>query len=92
MSNVQMPAAQKSLETNIEEMFDVMACYFPVSFTPPPNSVHSITRQELADTLQGTLTCSPLYAPLFIPLLVEKLCSSLRCCRWQQMSTYSCQY
>ena len=49
----QVPTAQKSLETNIEEMFDVMACYFPISFTPPPNSVHSITRQDLAGHTAG---------------------------------------
>lgn len=74
----QVPAAQESLQANYEELFDVVACYFPISFTPPPNNVHGITREDLAGALQTTLTCTPLFTPLFIPMLVEKLSSTLR--------------
>lgn len=79
LSFLQVAAAQTSLDANKEELFDVISCYFPISFSPPPNSVHAITRQDLAAALQDALTCTPLFAPLFIPMLVEKLCSSLRC-------------
>lgn len=75
---LQVAAARESLDANLEELFDVVACYFPISFSPPPNNVHGITRQDLADALEGTLTCTPLFAPLFIPMLVEKLSSTLR--------------
>ena len=75
---VQVPEAQESLEANSEELFDVMSCYFPISFTPPPGNVHGITREDLATALQRTLTCTSLFAPLFIPMLIEKLSSSLR--------------
>ncbi len=74
----QVPAAQQSLQANYEELFDVVACYFPISFTPPPNNVHGITREDLAGALQTTLTCTTLFTPLFIPMLVEKLSSTLR--------------
>ncbi len=74
----QVPAAQESLQANCEELFDVVACYFPISFTPPPNNVHGITREDLAGALQTTLTCTTLFTPLFIPMLVEKLSSTLR--------------
>ena len=73
-----MEAAQESLAANYEELFDVVACYFPVSFTPPPTNVHGITREDLAGALQTTLTCTTLFASLFIPMLLEKLSSSLR--------------
>lgn len=56
----------------------MVACYFPISFSPPPNNVHGITRQDLAAALQDALTCTPLFAPLFIPMLLEKLSSNLR--------------
>ena len=75
---VQVAEAQDSLEANHEELFDVVSCYFPISFTPPPGNVHGITRDDLANALQTTLTCTSLFAPLFIPMLVEKLSSSLR--------------
>ena len=75
---LQVPSAQESLDANKEELFDVIACYFPISFSPPPNNVHGITRQDLAAALQDALTCTPLFAPLFIPMLLEKLSSSLR--------------
>lgn len=75
---LQVPSPQESLDANKEELFDVIACYFPISFSPPPNNVHGITRQDLAAALQDALTCTPLFAPLFIPMLLEKLSSSLR--------------
>ena len=74
----QVASAQASLDANKEELFDVVACYFPISFSPPPNNVHGITRQDLAAALQEALTCTPLFAPFFIPMLLEKLSSSLR--------------
>ncbi|KAL3149263.1 hypothetical protein ABBQ32_002080 [Trebouxia sp. C0010 RCD-2024] len=74
----QVCAAQHSLDANKEELVDVVACYFPISFSPPPNNVHGITRQDLAAALQDALTCTPLFAPLFIPMLLEKLSSNLR--------------
>ncbi|KAA6427990.1 MAG: MMS19 nucleotide excision repair protein [Trebouxia sp. A1-2] len=77
-SSPSVPAAQESLQANYEELFDVVACYFPISFTPPPNNVHGITREDLAGALQTTLTCTTLFTPLFIPMLVEKLSSTLR--------------
>jgi hypothetical protein len=57
----------------------VVSAYYPISFTPPPNDPHGITRAQLAADLQATLVASPLYAPGLLPLLLEKLGASLRC-------------
>lgn len=76
--HAQVPAAQESLDANCEELFDVVSCYFPISFTPPPDSVHGITRADLGNALQATLTCTACFAPLFVPMLTEKLSSSVR--------------
>lgn len=61
----------------IEEVFDVTSCYFPVTFTPPPNDPHRITKESLVDALRDVFTARPEMAPLVIPLLLEKLSSSL---------------
>ena len=37
------------------ELFDVTACYFPITFTPPANDPHGITREQLS--LAGVANC-----------------------------------
>lgn len=50
-----------------------------MSFTPPPNDPHRITRAQLAADLEATLVATPLFAPHLLPLLLEKLGATLRC-------------
>lgn len=61
----------------IEELFDVTACYFPITFTPPPNDPFGISKQSLVLALRSVFTASPLLCPLVVPVLLEKLSSSL---------------
>lgn len=68
----------QELTDKSEELCDVLACYFPIAFTPPPDDPHGITREGLQASLQQTLACDPQFAPHVIPLLLEKLASSLR--------------
>ncbi|CAM9757938.1 unnamed protein product, partial [Sphacelaria rigidula] len=35
------------LEETCEAVFDATACYFPVTFTPPPNDPHNISPDAL---------------------------------------------
>lgn len=39
-----------------EAIFDVTACYFPITFTPPPNDPYGITPDMLSSALQTALT------------------------------------
>jgi hypothetical protein len=39
-----------------EELFDAVAQYYPIQFTPPPNNIHGITREGLQDALLAVLT------------------------------------
>lgn len=57
---------------------DVLSCYFPVAFTPPPNNIHGITREMLAAALEKALAASAQLAPLAIPVLLEKVESTHR--------------
>ena len=75
---LQIPAAKSGLETSLPQLFDVLSCYFPVTFTPPPNNVHGITRSDLASALEAALACCLLYADQLVPLVLEKLSSNLR--------------
>jgi len=35
-----------------QDLFDVTACYFPISFTPPRNDPHAISVDELRTSLR----------------------------------------
>lgn len=60
-----------------EEVFEVIAVYFPVSFNPPPNDTRGISREDLVVALERALAATPLFAPYSFPLFIEKLGSSL---------------
>lgn len=64
-------------ESVLEELFDVAACYFPISFTPPPNNPHGITRDMLVDGLTAVFTSTFRIARFVMPLLLEKLSSAI---------------
>ncbi|KAF2884292.1 hypothetical protein ILUMI_21884 [Ignelater luminosus] len=61
-----------------EEMFEVMACYFPVDFRAPTQDPNSISREALATSLSTCLCAIPEFAEYCFPLILEKLSSSLR--------------
>jgi hypothetical protein len=43
-----------------EDIFDAVAPYFPIQFTPPPNNIHDITREGLHASLLSVLTYTKL--------------------------------
>ncbi|CAG7834724.1 unnamed protein product [Allacma fusca] len=63
----------------VEELFEVLSCYFPVDFTPITTDANeqAITRENLASALNSCLSHTNLFAPLLVPLALEKLESNL---------------
>lgn len=61
-----------------EEMFEVIACYFPVDFNSSAPEAQSVTREDLAYSLAPCLYATPEFAEYCIPLIIERLDSSLR--------------
>ncbi|KAA0152271.1 hypothetical protein FNF31_06646 [Cafeteria roenbergensis] len=58
------------------ECLEVVAVYFPVSFTPPADDPHGITREGLSAGLEGVLcSCLPI-AVLALPLVTERLAAA----------------
>lgn len=60
-----------------DDMFEVIACYFPIDFNPSPNDAATITRDLLADKLSNCLCSHDAFAEECINLLIEKLDSQL---------------
>nr|XP_023019958.1 MMS19 nucleotide excision repair protein homolog isoform X1 [Leptinotarsa decemlineata] len=54
-----------------EDMFETIACYFPVDYTVPVNS-NSPTRDDLAEALLPCLCAIPDFGKYCIPLALEK--------------------
>eukprot|EP00127_Corallochytrium_limacisporum_P006652 Clim_evm31s232 gene=Clim_evmTU31s232 len=60
-----------------EELFEVIACYFPITFNPPPNDPRGITKQELIEGLRNAMSASMHFVPLITDLLQEKIESNI---------------
>ena len=68
-----------SLEPFTEDLFETIARYFPIDFTPPrlPLGHQIVTKLELVNALRTCFASHSLFAPLAIPLFLEKLDSDL---------------
>ena len=49
-------AGTAGFDVAVAELFEALALYFPISFTPPPNDPHRITEQHLLQALPPSLT------------------------------------
>eukprot|EP00286_Rhodomonas_abbreviata_P029927 CAMPEP_0181296998 /NCGR_PEP_ID=MMETSP1101-20121128/5000_1 /TAXON_ID=46948 /ORGANISM="Rhodomonas abbreviata, Strain Caron Lab Isolate" /LENGTH=367 /DNA_ID=CAMNT_0023401895 /DNA_START=25 /DNA_END=1125 /DNA_ORIENTATION=+ len=56
-----------------ENLFPIFSCYFPITFTPPPNDTFGITAEMLREGLLNCMTCSLLMAPRAFDLALGKL-------------------
>lgn len=61
----------------LQQYFDVVSCYFPITFTPPPNDPYGITSEELILSLRKAFAASDLLAKHVLPFLLEKLSSTV---------------
>ncbi|CAD6238952.1 GSCOCG00008573001-RA-CDS [Cotesia congregata] len=64
-----------------EEMFEVLACYFPVDFNSAGKDAQEITREDLAHGLENCLIQVPEFGEFVLPLILEKLDSNLKTAR-----------
>jgi DNA repair/transcription protein MET18/MMS19 len=59
-----------------EEFFDVICCYYPISFKTDENDPRGITAKDLSEHLKESMMCTPHFAHFAIPFYLEKLSSS----------------
>ncbi|KAJ4000828.1 ARM repeat-containing protein [Lentinula boryana] len=57
----------------VESLFNIIFCYFPITFRPPPNDPYGITTDDLRQALRKCLNATPDFGPLAIPVFLEKL-------------------
>lgn len=62
----------------VEDIFDITFCYFPITFTPPPDDPYGISSEELQRDLRTCLASTPLFGPLALPLVLDKLQASTK--------------
>ncbi|GLV44032.1 Mms19 [Carabus blaptoides fortunei] len=68
-----------------EEMFEVLACYFPVDFKAPLQDSQSVTRDSLAEALCPCLCAIQEFGEFCIPLIVDKLNSTLKLAKFDSL-------
>ncbi|KII87506.1 hypothetical protein PLICRDRAFT_55462 [Plicaturopsis crispa FD-325 SS-3] len=61
------------ISDNVEGLFNITFCYFPISFRPPPDYKHAVTPDDLKNSLRACLNATPAFGPLSIPLFIDKL-------------------
>lgn len=64
------------LDRFLEEIFEVISCYFPITFTSKANDPDRITKEDLQEQLLNCLKC-PALAPQTVPFLLEKIWASV---------------
>jgi DNA repair/transcription protein MET18/MMS19 len=57
-------------------MFDIVYCYFPITFRPPPDDPYGITAQDLKNRLRECIASTHYFAGQVFPSLIEKLDST----------------
>ncbi|KAJ7899364.1 ARM repeat-containing protein [Mycena leptocephala] len=58
---------------HIEALSNILFCYFPITFRPPPNDPYGITSDDLRNALRRCLSAHPAFGPSAIPIFIEKL-------------------
>ncbi|XP_038214057.1 MMS19 nucleotide excision repair protein homolog [Zerene cesonia] len=70
--------ANISLGHLVDEMFEVISCYYPIDFHPSPDDPAAVSRDDLAKALCPCLCAVQEFGEQCLVLLIEKLDSSLR--------------
>ncbi|KAJ1974023.1 hypothetical protein H4R35_003813 [Dimargaris xerosporica] len=65
-----------ALQGQEEELFEIVFCYFPITFKPPPGDALGITADQLKQALRRCITAVPAFGPYAVDPLVGKLSST----------------
>ncbi|KAB7496198.1 MMS19 nucleotide excision repair-like protein [Armadillidium nasatum] len=66
-------AKELSLKDFAEDLFELVAAYFPIDFVPPKRDDFIVTTEDLTIGLRACMSSTDAFAPYCIPLLLEKL-------------------
>ncbi|EJD43759.1 ARM repeat-containing protein [Auricularia subglabra TFB-10046 SS5] len=77
------------IERHVDNLFDITFCYFPITFTPPPDDPYAISADDLKSSLRMCLSGTSRFGPLAIPLFLEKLTAGSPATKRETMNTLS---
>lgn len=60
----------------LQDLFEAVFNYFPITFRPPPDDPYGITAQDLKDRLRECISSTSDFAPYAFPALLDKLDST----------------
>ncbi|KAF9480547.1 ARM repeat-containing protein [Pholiota conissans] len=72
---------------HVEGMFNILFCYFPITFRPPPNDKYGITTIDLRMALRGAMAATPTFGPMAIPVFLEKISAGSRVTKKDTLQT-----
>ncbi|KAH9479537.1 MMS19 nucleotide excision repair protein-like protein [Psilocybe cubensis] len=72
---------------HVESMFNILFCYFPITFRPPPNDRYGISTDDLRMALRNCLNATPAFGPLAIPVFLEKVSAGSRVTKKDTLQT-----
>lgn len=58
------------------KIFNILICYFPITFTPPENDPFRITSEMIFQAFEDCMTCDLIMAHATIPHLIDQLKSN----------------
>ena len=74
--NESITSKLQNVENFKEDLFDVLFCYFPITFKPPKHDPYKISNQDLKTALRSAITATPLFAEDAYSNLLDKLTAS----------------
>ncbi|KAJ7066235.1 ARM repeat-containing protein [Mycena amicta] len=74
---------------HIEGLSNILFCYFPITFRPPPNDPYGITADDLRASLRRCLVAHPAFGPIAIPVFLEKLAAGSPAIKRDTLQTMS---
>ncbi|KAI8049972.1 Dos2-interacting transcription regulator of RNA-Pol-II-domain-containing protein [Syncephalis plumigaleata] len=62
---------QFDVTKHVEDLFEILFCYFPITFRPPPHDPYNITADDLKLALRQSLAATPLFGSMALPMLLR---------------------
>lgn len=66
----------KNVDKYKEDLFDILFCYFPITFRPPKDDPYKISNADLKISLRSAISSSPAFAEDAFGNLIDKLAAS----------------
>ncbi|AET40160.1 Met18p Ecym_5405 [Eremothecium cymbalariae DBVPG len=66
----------QNIDSFKEDLFDILFCYFPITFKPPKNDPYKISTEDLKLSLRNAISSTPTFAEDAFANLVDKMTAS----------------